>query len=231
MTFSAIFDESGTHESSELIVFGGLIAHQEELNKLSHEWNRRLEEFDRSVTFFHMVEFNRRYQTSTESERQKLDSLVSDLADMICERVTEGCLNSITASEFKALPQEQRKRYNNPFYYAFEAGISALAKASQSPADNISLTCDDSDDAEKCLAAFKRLKRLHPHMVAKLSCISFTDDKFYPPLQAADMFAYCYRAELVSAAPGLWQKPRAIIKSAFADVEKSEIRLENDEVV
>ncbi len=231
MTFSAIFDESGTHQGSELIVFGGLIAHQEELNKLSHEWNRRLEKFDRSVPFFHMVEFNRKYQSATEPERQTMESLVSDLADIFCERVTEGCLNSITASEFRALPQEQRKRYKDPFYYAFEAGISTLAKVSSNPADNISLTCDDSEDAEDCLAAFKRLKRKHPDMIPKLPSISFADDRFYPPLQAADMFAYCYRAELIGAVPGLWQKPRAIIKAAFADVEKRDIRLDNDEVV
>ena len=27
------------------------------------------------------------------------------------------------------------------------------------------LTCDDSEDAEDCLAAFKRLKRLHSDMI------------------------------------------------------------------
>jgi hypothetical protein len=231
MTFNAIFDESGTHPTSDLVVFAGLVCEQPKCDALSRAWNKRLHNSDLNISFLHMVDLNRRHQRSTdETEKRKLEILIEDLANILGEHVGEGCINSITTSEFNALSPELRKRHSRPFFYAFEAGVKAMISASIEPRDNLVLICDDSDDAGECLRAFRRLKKMEPAITEKLPFISFGDDRMYPPLQAADMFAYCHRAKRTASLEGLWTKASTILEGTFSDVSRKDIRLFEDEV-
>jgi hypothetical protein len=129
----------------------------------------------------------------------------------------------IIVTEFKALPETRRRRYKDPFYYAFDAGVLSLAKSPSIGADDeISLICDDSDEAPKCFDAFRRLRREQQFIKDKVPVIAFGDDQVYPPLQAADLLAYMARAVRTKEAE-LWTDLAATVLSKFQDISQDPI--------
>lgn len=235
MTLQAAFDESGKYADCERVVFGGLIfdpsSHIMEFNRA---WGTLLRSSGvklpqgRLGDFLHMVELNRLHKLSSgdRSAQEKIEKFAESLAKCICEFALGGSLNTITVADFKALPDEMRRRQKDPFYHAFEAGVMALSRhPCVGPQDDIALCCDDSDDAVKCLQSFKKLKRLEASVVEKIPFIGFGDDKVFPPLQAADMFAYCYRAKVSSPDDGLWTAPLEIMLSTFSEHTPGDILL------
>jgi len=237
MTLSAVFDESGKFNDSEHVVFAGFIGGQPNWVEFTHDWNVRLSKDlpmrGEQNPFLHMVELNRAHKRSEDKyEREKLETLVADLARLICKYAIEGFSNSITIHDFNTLDAAARARHRDPFYYAFEAGVKSIgASGALGTRDNVMLICDDSDEyCVKCLEAYRRMKLKQPDLLRRVPCITFGDDKQYAPLQAADMYAYCFRAKLVNADPGLWNEPLRIILSEFSDQVRTDILLHEGEV-
>jgi hypothetical protein len=127
MTLSAMFDESGKWNDSEHIVFAGFIGRQDKWAEFTHDWNMRLRSDlpleGRDNPVLHMVELNRAHKKADDAEKAKLELLAADLARIICKYVLEGFAHVVSMSEFNALRPDQKKRYKDPFYYAFEAGV------------------------------------------------------------------------------------------------------------
>jgi hypothetical protein len=237
MTLSAVFDESGKWNDSERVVFAGFVGQQDKWVAFTHDWNVRLcgdlPLGGRDNPVFHMVELNRAHRMMTDdAEKVKLELLVADLARVICKYVVEGFAHVVSMAEFNALRPEQKKRYKDPFYYAFEAGVKSITQIGVlRPHDNVMLICDDSEEySAECLKSYRRLKRLEPDISKRIPCITFADDKYYAPLQAADMYAYCIRAQRVGATAGLWNEPLEIIHSYFSEHVHSDILLNAGEV-
>lgn len=237
MTLNAVFDESGKHNDCDLVVFGGLILDAQEIrDRFNARWGTLLRGANvllpqgRAGPFLHMSELNNSYKkTSDRAGQRRVEALVESLAKYICESAIGGSWHSITVADFKSLSAKARRHYKDPFYHAFEAGVISLSKsACVGPTDDLSLICDDSDEyAVKCLESFKRLRKAHPAVSEKLPVIAFGDDKVYPPLQAADMFAYCYRAARSNPGEGLWSVPLQIFLSTFSDMSHEDIRLDD----
>jgi hypothetical protein len=241
MTLSAAFDESGKyHDPNGRVVFAGFLANQDEWIKLGLSWLTRLRTWNRNLSkthplkseepFLHMTELNQAHKRG-DGDRG-IELLVNDLAHLIGEHVLESFANTVTAKEFKALGPTTVKRYRDPFYYAFEACIKSISDSdSLGPRDNAILICDDSDEySVECLKAYRRLKTKIPDIVKRIPCITFGDDKQYPPLQVADMYAYCFRSKIVGSSDSLWKEPLEIIHSALSDQTISAIQLANGEV-
>jgi Protein of unknown function (DUF3800) len=237
MTLSAAFDESGKYGDSEHVVFAGFIARQDKWQEFTHEWNVRLlkdlPRVEGRLPVLHMVELNRKHKRAKErEEKRRVESLVADLARLICKFALEGFANTITMAEFTLLDQDQRKRYKDPFYYAFEAGVKSISKCEAlGPHDNVMLICDDSEEySSQCLESYRRIKRLEPEIMKRVPCITFGDDTQYAPLQAADLYAYCCRANRSRTDDGLWVEPLRIIHGEFSDHVRTDILLNQNEV-
>lgn len=54
---------------------------------------------------------------------------------------------------------------------------------------NITVICDSGNSSQTMLTAYNKLKKSERELNLGLSCIGFADDRFYLPLQAADMLA------------------------------------------
>jgi hypothetical protein len=237
MTVNAVFDESGKHKDCELVVFGGLMFDPTQATPpFNREWRTLLRAsgvplpVGRCGPFLHMVELNRMHKraNSDRAQQQAIELLAESLAKCICKYAMSGSWNSITVELFRNLPESDRGRYKDPFYYAFESGVSTLANGfCVDSQDDIALICDDSDDSIECLKSFRRLKRTNQTVGDKVSVIAFGDYKVYPPLQAADMFAYCFRAKLSNIESGLWTEPLNIIISTFSDCQPADIHIPN----
>jgi hypothetical protein len=55
LMYTAYFDESGTHGSSEALVIAGYVASNPQWQEFDYEWKKALE--DAGVTHFHMRDF------------------------------------------------------------------------------------------------------------------------------------------------------------------------------
>src|ERR1700693_743704 len=153
MTFNAVFDESGKQNDSDVVVFAGFFTTADRWTEFGREWNTELRK--NKLTYFRMVDavqLNGSF-SKFRNKRPALTSLVSRLADLICKYAMEGTINRISTAEFKALKETVRLRYKNPFYYAFEGGIEALANSlTLEPTDRFNLICDDSEEySSECL--------------------------------------------------------------------------------
>jgi hypothetical protein len=239
MTLNGAFDESGKHSDCEVVVFGGLVFDPEKTRTgFNRQWDTLLRGSKLSLPvgprgpFLHMVELNRLHKKASRNraEQIQIETLAESLAKCICEFALGGSLHSITIADFEVLPEKTRSRYKDPFYHAFEAGVIDLSEGAYvGPRDDIALICDDSDEyAVECLRAFKRLKKLEPAVAEKIPLIAFGDDKVFPPLQAADMLAYCYRAQVSNSEEGLWTAPLGIFLSSFSRIDHKEIRLSDE---
>jgi len=240
MTLTAVFDESGKYNDSARVVFAGVLATQDDWIRLSREWNTRLREWTRNLPkghslrskepFLHMVELNQAHKRGDGAN--EIESLVKDLAALICKYAQEVFANTITVAEFKALGPGALKRYEDPFYYAFEACMKAVAGSDVlGTLDNVMLVCDHSDEyCVKSLEAYRRMILRERRIGQRIPCITFGDDKRYPPLQAADMYAYCHRSRLIGLSDLLWKGPLEVIDSTFSNHLSRDILLVKGDV-
>jgi len=195
LTYNVVFDESGKHGDSDIVIFAGFFATAEQWGEFGTKWNTLLRKNE--LRFLHMVDavqMNDEYAKFRDRIPDR-DSLLLSLADLICDYAKEGTINRVFVREFKTLDKSVYQRYKDPFYYAFEGGIEALEKSpTLDPGDRFNLICDDSEEySSECLKAYRRLVKLKPEIAKRFGMICFGDDESYSPLQAADMLAYCVR--------------------------------------
>jgi hypothetical protein len=194
-TYNVVFDESGKYHDSEIVVFAGFLATSEQWTEFGIKWNTLLRKA--GLKWLHMVDaiqMNGDYAKFRDNIPER-DALLLSLADLVCEHAREGLINRVSMQEFRALDRSLYQRYKDPFYYAFEGSIEALANSpTLEPGDRFNLICDDSEEySAECLKAYRKLGKLKPAIAKKFGMICFGDDRTYSPLQAADMFAYCSR--------------------------------------
>ncbi len=162
MTYNAVFDESGKHADSEVVIFAGFFSTDEKWTEFGREWKTLLRKND--LTHFHMVDAVQTNGQFRKFRKQKsaLSSLVVSLADLVCQYAMEGTINQVSTSHFNALKQAVKIRYKDPFYYAFEAGIELLMKSpTLEPGDRFNLICDDSEEySSECLKAYYAFRRV-----------------------------------------------------------------------
>ena len=233
ITLLAAFDESGKHNDCGHVVFGGFISTQEKWNEFTVEWNARLGRA--GMRFLHTGELCDAYRLCEgQAKRNEIETLIGDLTAVVCKYALEGFVSHISVRDFKKLDQTQRKKYKDPFYYAFESGIKSIMQSTTLAPQNLALlVCDDSEEySSECLKAYRRLKVRENKIAERIPGICFSDDKRYPPLQAADMFAYSYRRSITNPTEkSLISIPLEILMSHFGHHLRGELRLKNGEVV
>jgi hypothetical protein len=120
------------------------------------------------------------------------DSLLLTLSKLAAEAFI--VVAPMSTDDFKALPQTQREKLGgNPQYCGFEVSIKGLLR--EYPSRGIHLVCDLSEEyAEKCIRLYHRLRARDQDAKNRCFAITFADDRNTPHLQAADLVAYCSRA-------------------------------------
>src|SRR5260370_14755214 len=100
MTYNAVFDESGKHADSEVVIFAGFFSTDEKWTEFGREWKTLLRKND--LTHFHMVDAVQTNGQFRKFRKQKsaLSSLVVLLADLLCQYAMEGTINQVSTSHF-----------------------------------------------------------------------------------------------------------------------------------
>lgn len=222
--FHAAFDESGKADR-EHVVFAGLIATPGPWDKFNTKWIELLKPFGlrywRSSDAAQLAGQFKQFR----DRRKDLEQLTLDLAGVICEFVEGGSAHTITMDMYKRLPEKQRKELKDPFYAAFHTGLVGLATGPHMTAtDTLTLVYDDAEEyAKECLAAYRRLKQLRPDIGERIVGLCFHDDKHYPPLQGADMFAFVYRRKADGILNGVWAEVMQNFNDTFSDQSGADI--------
>lgn len=196
------FDESGKWvDSAGVFVFAGIVISQSALSNLTIKWEARLKADGLSHTSMkEAMHFHGPYKHLKQSPELR-DAVIRDLAQLIFEapslRVATP-MEMTTLDAFRKLPQaDQKKLGNDPYYAGFE---SCIIGALHSRADIlIHIVCDLAEQySEKCVAAFHKMRRMRPLIKERCVAIAFADDERHTGLQAADLIAYCARAQVLS---------------------------------
>jgi Protein of unknown function (DUF3800) len=191
----ACFDESGKLKDSEFVAFGGIVCPASVIQSIFPVWQDRLKKDGLShISMKEAIRLDGPFfkWRHVPDGKELRDAVVSDLATIIAgmTKVTSECETSV----FKSLPQKEREKFgNDPQYACFETCIrGALTMRNDF---QLQVVCDLSEEySEKCVSLFHKLRRRHPDIKARTLGICFSDDDVHIGIQAADMVAYCHRA-------------------------------------
>jgi hypothetical protein len=199
----ASFDESGKYtDTSGVFVFAGLAAYTQNLTEIHNAWLPLLQ--DASLSHMSMkdaMDFKGGFLPFRDREAER-DNLLRSLARVIADRrdlvLLASPYETSSAREFNRLTVAQRKlMLGNPYYAAFEACV--LGALEQLPRALIHVVCDIAEEySETVLKAFHKMRKQNQTVKERCLGISFQDDTWYPPLQVADMLAYCERKKLLA---------------------------------
>jgi len=132
---------------------------------------------------------------SKHSDRKAKD-LITRCVDIIRSSIPIGLTVGFDAEHYRAINPNQRKKLGQPLLIcmARAAEIAAAVldeyRKGGETIEGINLIFDDSKgNATKMLKAWIDLKERHPRLGAIIPSIGFADDKFFYPIQAADLLA------------------------------------------
>lgn len=103
MTYNVVFDESGKHSDSDIVIFAGFVATAERWSEFGMEWNALLRK--KELNWLHMVDAVQMNDVYTKFRERipERDSLLLSLADLVCKHAKEGTINRVFVKDFKAL--------------------------------------------------------------------------------------------------------------------------------
>ncbi len=189
------FDESGKLSKREdIVAFAGFIGLANENALLSGRWGERLKEDGLDYTSMkEALRWEGPFSTWSNMPERR-ERLLLDLGNIILtSRVMRTC-SYVASEDFSALPESEQKIFINPQYCCFEGCIVESLRGRDD--FSLSVICDLSEEyAEQCVTLFNKIRARNPLVKNRGLGISFMDDKNSYALQAADMIAYCARAE------------------------------------
>lgn len=137
------------------------------------------------------------HKVKADTPKERADALIP-FADCVNNHLIFGIGQALDVAGFNGLPKGTRAGLGSPTdpgYVAFARAILELITFFQQD-DKICLVCDhDNETASHFFSHYKGLRRAHPIVQKMTISIAFADDKYFPALQAADMFAYLMRLE------------------------------------
>lgn len=185
-------DESGKWHNADWVVLGGLIGVPDVWNKyFMRDWRLKLQRH--KVDYVHMIEAIHTkgdvFKRFRGHERER-DELLLDFA----ESIPRGITPIVAAVQ---MPKQISARSAKQFH-AFEGAIKSALKQLLDD-ESLSLICDEEDkhSVSTMYDLWQKYKMRHHSNRSKTAMIGFADDEVYPPLQAADMWAYtCFQLKM-----------------------------------
>lgn len=192
-------DESGKLADSTCVVFAACVFPDNEIAPFSDKWRHLLS--DAKIRFLHTtdaVRFKGEFKHWKKRNRDR-DDLLEAFAKLIMDRAAWLSVAPMDTERFKSLPVGDRKRLKDITYAGFEGLLTELKTdaAKNHRADHrFHLIYDLSDEySETCLKLFKKMRVMREAYRQFFPSLTFADDTQFPPLQAADLLAYCRREQ------------------------------------
>jgi hypothetical protein len=114
---NGFFDESGTHNNSEIITVGGLISSYVGWSRFEIEWTQILKA--RGIKVFHFSEFMARQgEFANEWTNSERNQLMERLCTAVSDNVLLGLATSVFRNDYEAeVPKELQRQIKDPYYF------------------------------------------------------------------------------------------------------------------
>ncbi len=122
---NAFFDESGTHDQSDMVAVGGIVGSYEAFARAEMEWGRVLRK--RDLKFFHFTDFMAGHPPYDWPTTER-DNFIERLATIISETATLGIAYGIFKSDYQELRASLRKEFRDIYYCCCFSCLDSLAK-------------------------------------------------------------------------------------------------------
>jgi hypothetical protein len=198
----ACFDESGTSKDQEHVVFAGCVAGESEWNVISDKWKAALAENDiRYLTMKEAFNFKGEFKGWRNRVAER-DRLLVHLAATAHPLIAFYLSAPMVSRDFWSLPDKERAKLRDPQYCGFEGCVRYTLDGIKDPRIGVHIYCDSSDAyARQCLELYIKLRRENLDVRERCIAITFAEDEHFPPLQMADMLAYCVRHSQPDSTP------------------------------
>lgn len=204
-------DESGKTHSSPFVSFCGYIGNNDQWEQFRAKW-RELRLF-LGVPPIHVTaimnsdkneewaKVKRKWGADWEKKR---DEMLLGFANVVYDSKVACVGASIDCSAYKMFPKTMKATYQDAHYLAFQwTVLRSIEKVEWGDSEALLglVMDDDQEKAIHCYQLFTSLKKQKPEIKKRISGICFSNDKFYPGLQAADMIAYEARNLMTKGEP------------------------------
>jgi hypothetical protein len=191
----AAFDESGKLADSLCVTFGGYMAEFSSAQAMSIKWNKLIQAH--GLEYIRMTDalrFQGQFDGWKKERRKERDELLRELATMAHPHTALLIATPMSCEEFKNLPSDDRQRLKNPQYCGFEGCVKVLTQEAIRLGDSLQLYCDSSEEfSATCLGLYHKLRMTSQDFRERCTSLTFAEDRQFPPLQLADVFASCVR--------------------------------------
>jgi hypothetical protein len=114
---NAFFDESSTHDGSEIVTMAGLIASYDSWARWEIEWQKILAA--KGIKVFHFTEFMaRRGEFENDWSNDERNDFMERLCRTVSENIVVGLACSVFRSEYDAtVPTDLQEDIRDPYYF------------------------------------------------------------------------------------------------------------------
>ena len=199
MVVKAYCDESGKLADHKFVVFAACVAGDSNWDVISQRWNEII--LSRGISCVSMKDamtFHGQFSGWAGREQER-DDLIYGLLDMAMPLVGSIATAPMSTDEFKSLTPVQQKMLRNPQYCGFEACMR-LILSDLRPGLDFHVVCDSSEEySPTMLKLYIQLRARDEAFKRRCIAITFAEDYMFPPIQLADMVAYCERQRRMKA--------------------------------
>jgi hypothetical protein len=217
--FSSYMDESFDMKQSGLFAVGGIVAQGVPLFELGRKWENLLKRSDIDIEYFKASEcelgtgqfrkFVTKYRSPTPEEKTALDKISCEFISLITQEFVVGHGINVVQDDFYEVIRSQTAKQilgDTPFKLGYDLAMiqcawimkdleRELSKATQPwnkvKRPHVSFVCD-ANEAHSPLAnaAYLKLKQGNPEAAQYMASYTYSDEKLFPVLQAADAVVY-----------------------------------------
>lgn len=190
MPLFAYFDESGKfHDGSGYICLCGYLAEDKAWEEFNAAWIKLLEKH--RFSHIHMTEFDSDCRIRGLGERA--DEILTEFIEVIRQSRLIGFSVGVDGAYFKHKYKTAGLGNRDPALFAVARILREMREAAQQwgwQTPHISVIFDEDEKFSiRCYGLVSRIRKLRPEVKDLVIAISFCDDHYFSPLQAADVLA------------------------------------------
>lgn len=182
-------DESGSHDTSPVLVLAGLVASEKQWARLSTQWTGVLNEY--GVSDFHATDCangGKKFRNISPEDRSRL---FVRLTNIIKRRVSYRIWTAVAVDDYRASPyynQDPKRIYSLASIACVSLGRHIAAQRSGD--FRLAYVFDQGSEGNLAFSLFLKMLQTGEADVLRIASVAKEDRRELPPLQAADLFVY-----------------------------------------
>jgi hypothetical protein len=182
-------DESGKWRDKAFICLCGYLSTDDDWTAFVARWRVLLAKYE--FPALHLTTYWQECKARQWSP-EKTDVVLSEFIDVVREHTWLAVAVGMDTGHFKAMPSHAQRALGDPDMLCMERFLRLIRNrlAAEDYNGRISVTFDEDEEyVVKSYRIIRRLRCANPDLGRYIGAVSFADDTFLLPLQAADMLA------------------------------------------